>query len=38
MRDDEIVTLFWKRSEDAIRQTQKKYEAYLIKVALNVPD
>ena len=36
MRDDEIVTLFWKRSEDAIRQTQKKYETYLIKVALNV--
>ena len=36
MLDSEIVTLFWNRDENAIMQTQKKYERYLIKIALNI--
>ena len=36
MEDREIVTLYWQRSEDAIRETAAKYETYLTKVARNV--
>lgn len=35
MKDQEIVNLYWERNEDAIRQTQQKYGAYLSKVAYN---
>lgn len=36
MKDNEIVELYWMRNEEAIRQTQKKYERYLSKIAYNV--
>ena len=36
MEDQEIVALYWQRSEDAIRETAAKYETYLTKVARNV--
>ena len=36
MKDSEIVDLYWDRNEDAIHQTQLKYEAYLSKVAYNI--
>lgn len=36
MKDDQIVELYWERNEDAIRQTQRKYGAYLSKVAYNI--
>ena len=36
MKDQEIVGLYWDRNEDAIHQTQMKYEAYLSKVAYNI--
>ena len=36
MTDKEIVSLYWERSEEAIRQTQRKYDAYLTKTALNI--
>ena len=36
MKDQEIVGLYWDRNEDAIQQTQMKYEAYLSKVAYNI--
>ena len=36
MKDHEIVGLYWERNEDAIQQTQMKYEAYLSKVAYNM--
>ena len=36
MKDIAIVSLYWERNEDAIHQTQQKYEAYLSKVAFNI--
>ena len=36
MRDDKIVSLYFQRDEQAIRETQKKYEKYLYKVAFNI--
>lgn len=36
MQDEQIVDLYWQRDEAAIRETQKKYEAYLMKVANNI--
>ena len=36
MKDSEIVNLYWDRNEDALRQTQSKYGAYLSKVAYNI--
>lgn len=36
MRDQQIVDLYWERSEDAIHQTERKYGAYLSKVAYNI--
>lgn len=36
MKDSEIVDLYWGRNEDAIGQTQMKYEAYLSKLAYNI--
>ncbi len=36
MRDEEIVGLYWQRSEEAIQRTEEKYGRYLLKIALNV--
>ena len=36
MKDELIVGLYWDRNEDAIRQTQRKYDSYLSKVAYNI--
>ena len=36
MKDQDIVSLYWDRNEDAIHQTQIKYEAYLSKVSYNI--
>ena len=36
MQDNEIVDLYWKRSEDAISQTNTKYGSYCRKVAMNI--
>lgn len=36
MKDSEIVALYWDRNEDAVQQTQRKYGAYLAKVAYNI--
>ena len=36
MKDQEIVSLYWDRNEDAIHQTQMKYGAYLSKVSYNI--
>ena len=36
MKDRDIVNLYWDRNEDAIHQTQTKYQAYLSKVSYNI--
>ena len=36
VKDQEIVSLYWDRNEDAIHQTQMKYGAYLAKVSYNI--
>lgn len=36
MKDEEIVELYWRRSEDAIAQTSQKYGAYLYTIVWNV--
>ncbi len=36
MEDREIVDLYWKRDEQAIRETEQKYGAYLFKIAQNI--
>lgn len=36
MQDDEIVALYWKREEAAIRETEQKYGHYLLKIAYNI--
>ena len=36
MLDREIVELYWKRSEDAIVQTQRKYGRYCLSIARNI--
>ena len=36
MQDEEIVSMFWRRNEDAIEETAKKYGAYLTKIAFNI--
>ena len=38
MEDEKIVSLYWERSEDAIRQTELKYDRYLTKIAHNILD
>ena len=38
MRDDEIVTLYWKRDERAIKETKNEYGRYLFKIANNILD
>ena len=36
VKDQEIVSLYWDRNEDAIHQTQIRYGAYLSKVSYNI--
>ena len=36
LQDDKIVELYWKREETAIAATEKKYGAYLMKIAYNI--
>lgn len=36
MEDQEIVALYWSRSERAIEVTKEKYESYLLKIADNI--
>lgn len=36
MTDNEIVSLFFKRDEKAISETENKYYAYLMKIAYNI--
>lgn len=36
MEDEKIVSLYWQRSEDAIRETENKYDHYLYKIASNI--
>ena len=36
MNDEQIVSLYWAREEDAIRETEKKYDRYLTKIAYNI--
>lgn len=36
MEDQKIVELYWQRDQSAIDHTQRKYGAYLTKVALNI--
>lgn len=36
MKDNDIVALYWERNEEAIAETQRKFGAYLSKVAYNI--
>ena len=36
MNDQEIIALYWKRDENAIKETKRKYEPYLFKIAQNI--
>lgn len=36
MTDPEIVSLYWKRDESAIKHTQSKYNAYLTRISYNI--
>ena len=36
MDDAKIVELYWKRDEQAILATSKKYEAYCLSIARNI--
>lgn len=36
MQDQMIIELYWQRDEKAIEETQKRYGAYLFKIAMNV--
>ena len=36
MEDEQIVSLYWAREESAIRETEKKYDRYLTKIAHNI--
>ena len=36
MNDEQIVKMYWQRDESAITVTQKKYNAYLLKIAYNI--
>lgn len=36
MQDEEIVALYWRRDENAIRETERKYGRYLSKIAYNI--
>lgn len=36
MKDTDIIELYWKRSENAIKETSVKYGKYCLKIALNI--
>ena len=36
LSDEEIIALYWARNENAIKQTDDKYRAYLLKIANNI--
>lgn len=36
MDDEQIVSLYWERSEAAIQETEIKYDRYLTKIAYNI--
>lgn len=36
MEDRQIIDLFWKRSQNAISETAKKYEKYCYYIAFNI--
>lgn len=36
MTDPEIVSLYWKRDDSAIKHTQSKYNAYLTRISYNI--
>lgn len=36
LHDEQIIDLYWKRDEDAIRQTDRKYGKYLYVIAYNI--
>ncbi len=36
MEDNEIVTLYWSRDQQAIEKTEQKYGHYLFKIAYNI--
>lgn len=36
MEDEQIVSLYWQRSETAIAETERKYDRYLTKIAYNI--
>ena len=36
MKDADIVEMYWQRNESAIKETTKKYSAYLSKIANNI--
>lgn len=36
MKDEEIIKLYFARNESAIAETERKYDAYLLKVAYNI--
>ena len=36
MEDERIVSLFWDRSEDAIKETSEKYGSYLTSISYNI--
>lgn len=36
MNDSDIVSLYWDRNEAAIKETESKYQNYLMKIACNI--
>jgi len=36
VEDEKIVALYWDRDEEAIRETERKYDRYLTKIAYNI--
>ena len=36
MNDEDIVSLYWERSEQAISETSKKYGKYCYSIARNI--
>lgn len=36
LSDEDIIELYWKRNEDAIKETDKKYGKYLFTIAYNI--
>lgn len=36
MQDNEIIELFWQRSEEALRETEQKYGRYCLTIAMGI--